>query len=116
MFKRTILAAIGLSMLAAPMAQAQQHSHTPKQTHQYSQPKKPAYQAPKRHQAQKPPMQRKWAKGHKVQDWKKRPPVRDYHRYGLKKPSRGQEWIKVDNNYLLITLATGLIAGVAAGR
>lgn len=40
--------------------------------------------------------------------------VSDYHRHGLKKPSRGQEWRKVDNQYLLVTVATGVIASVLA--
>jgi len=42
--------------------------------------------------------------------------VRDYHRYGLRKPGRGQQWVKVDNTYLLMSVATGLILGVAAAR
>jgi len=42
--------------------------------------------------------------------------VRDYHRHGLRKPARGQQWVKVDNSYLLMSVATGLILGVAAGR
>ncbi len=36
--------------------------------------------------------------------------------YGLRAPARGQRWIKVDDQFLLITAATGLIVGVLAGR
>jgi Ni/Co efflux regulator RcnB len=42
--------------------------------------------------------------------------VRDFHRYGLRKPSRGQQWVKVDNTYLLMSIATGVILGVNAAR
>jgi Ni/Co efflux regulator RcnB len=42
--------------------------------------------------------------------------VRDYKRHGLRTPSRGQQWVKVDNNYLLLSIATGVILGVAAAH
>lgn len=59
---------------------------------------------------------RKWARGHRFQDWKRYSEVRDYKRYGLKRPAAGQRWVKVDNDYLLVTIATGIIAGIIAGR
>lgn len=107
MFKRTVLAAVALTMLAVPMAQAQQRHNAPQQSYDRGYDRSQNYQQPN---------QQRWAKGHKIQDWRKRPPVRDYHRYGLQRPGRGQEWVKVDNNYLLISLATGIIASVAANR
>jgi Ni/Co efflux regulator RcnB len=57
-----------------------------------------------------------WKKGERYSDWKKRPPIHDYRRYGLREPGRGQEWVKVDNDYLLIGIATGVIAGIIAGH
>lgn len=39
-------------------------------------------------------------------------PVRDYRHHGLRAPTRGQEWRKVDNRYVLIAVATGVIADV----
>ncbi|CAD0336695.1 RcnB family protein [Xanthomonas hortorum] len=42
--------------------------------------------------------------------------VADYHKHHLNKPPRGHEWRQVDNNYVLIAVATGLIASVVAGR
>lgn len=122
MFKRTVLAAVALSFIAAPMAMAQQgHNAPPQQNQNYKQPQKPGFQAPKKHQAQPPrhndrPFQNKWSKGHKVNNWQQRPPVRDYHRYGLQRPARGQGWVQVDNNFMLINLATGIIASIAAQR
>ncbi len=41
--------------------------------------------------------------------------VSDYKRHGLRAPGRGQEWRKVDDRYVLIAVATGLIADVVLG-
>ena len=57
-----------------------------------------------------------WRKGERYSDWRGRPAARDYHHHGLRKPARGQQWVKVDNNYLLMSVATGLILGVAAAH
>lgn len=43
--------------------------------------------------------------------------VNDYKRHGLHAPKRGQQWRKVDDRYVLIAVATGLIADVVlSGR
>lgn len=55
-------------------------------------------------------------RGQHYSHWRRHAPVRDYHRHGLKRPAPGQHWIRVDNDYLLVGLATGLIAGVIAAR
>lgn len=137
MFKRTILTVITVSMLAVPMAQAQSRHDGQRGHHNYSQSQKferPSSQkrqmhkqVPQRHQAKKPapsrhhaqrpgPSRHHWSKGHRVPSWQRRAPVRDYHRYGLRAPARGQQWVKIDNDYLLISLATGVILGMAASR
>ena len=109
---RSLLAAVALSFAAAPMAQAQQHYGHDRSKPGYSSTWdkhhiKKKQQAKKRHH---------WRKGERYSDWKRRPPVRDYHRHGLRKPARGQQWVKVDNDYLLMSVATGLILGIAAAR
>ena len=38
----------------------------------------------------------------------------DYRRYHLRRPPRGYEWRRVDNNFVLAAAATGLIASVIA--
>lgn len=119
MFKRTILAAVAVSMFAVPMAQAQSRHDAPRQNqHQYQQ-TKPGYQAPnsRRVQVQQPaPRRQHWKQGQRVPDWRKRQAVRDYQRHGLKRPGKNQQWVKVDNDYLLINFATGVILGMALGR
>lgn len=115
--KRIVLAAVAFSMLAAPMAQAQQRYDAPPryQQHQQHQQHQPHYgqkhSGPKHFQKKQ-----RWSKGKRVPEWQRRYSVRDYHRHGLKRPGRHQQWVKVDNDYLLISLATGIIAGIVVGR
>jgi Ni/Co efflux regulator RcnB len=43
--------------------------------------------------------------------------VRDYRGHHLSAPPRGHQWRKVDNDYVLVAVATGIITSViAAGR
>ncbi|KQT52296.1 MULTISPECIES: RcnB family protein [unclassified Aureimonas] len=42
--------------------------------------------------------------------------VREYKRYGLRAPGRGQRWVRYGNDYLLITITSGVIASIIAGR
>lgn len=57
----------------------------------------------------------RWSRGQRYSDWR-RHTVRDYHRHGLRAPGRGQQWVKVDNDFLLVTAATGVIASIIAAR
>ena len=113
-FTRSLVTAVALACAFAPLsAQAAQNN-----LHR----SKPVHQSYQKHHVQKPVVKRHvvkrhvWARGQKVSDWKRRPAVRDYRRYGLRAPARGQQWVKVDNSYLLVSLATGLIVGLAAGH
>jgi len=57
---------------------------------------------------------RRWAKGQRLEQRYRdnRYYVSDYRRHGLRQPPRGYRWQKVDNQYLLTAVATGLIASV----
>lgn len=57
-----------------------------------------------------------WKRGERYGDWRRHNAVRDWHRHGLKRPAPGQQWIKVNNDYLLIGMATGVIASLIAAR
>lgn len=59
---------------------------------------------------------RKWRRGEHYRDWRRHDTVRDWHRHGLKRPGRGQEWIRVGNDYLLVGIASGLIGAMIAAR
>jgi Ni/Co efflux regulator RcnB len=42
--------------------------------------------------------------------------VADYAHHGLRKPGRGNEWRRIDDRYVLIAIATGLVVDIASGR
>jgi Ni/Co efflux regulator RcnB len=111
---RALLAALAFSIAAVPMAGAQSRDQGSRHGHHYTQPAKPGWQAPRHYEPQK--RRHHWKKGQRVSDWKRRPAVRDWHRYDLKRPARGQQWVRVDRDYLLISMATGVVLGVIAGR
>lgn len=111
--KRIILAAVAISMLASPMAQAHDYRREPQRIERSHGPSYDRH----RHNYQKPHAQRHhWSKGHRMSDWRRQKAVREYHRHGLRRPGHGQQWVRVDNDYLLITMATGIIAGIVAAR
>lgn len=60
-------------------------------------------------------IKKRWTRGHRVDGWKRYRTV-DYRRYHLNRPARGYQWIRVDNDFLLVSIAGGLIASVIAGR
>jgi len=107
--KRICLAVVATLIAVAPAAAQPSHKHRPPHGpvgHKHV-PQK--HYAPKRH----------WAKGHYLpRTYRTRVIVaRDYHRYHLRRPPHGHHWVRVDNDFLLINAATGLIASIiAAGR
>lgn len=60
----------------------------------------------------------RWTKGKKLSRAERRHIVnsRDYRRYNLRPPHRGEQWVRIDNQFLLVSAATGLIIGLAAAR
>ncbi|MGX5839397.1 RcnB family protein [Mesorhizobium sp. ArgA1] len=57
-----------------------------------------------------------WRNGQKYSSWKRHQPIRDYGRYGLHRPGRGQEWIRVGNDYVLVSILSGIIFGAVAAQ
>ena len=59
-----------------------------------------------------------WNRGHRLSAAERRHlrDVRDYHRYRLSAPSRGYRWFKVDNDFLLIGITSGIISSIIAVR
>ena len=57
-----------------------------------------------------------WKQGQKYSNWKRHQPIRDYGRYGLHRPGRGQEWIRVGNDYVLVSILSGIIFGAIAAQ
>ncbi len=111
--KRIVLALAAVSMLAAPVA-AQAHPSGNGSQVEYRHNRKPPHH--KHHHYKPAPKHHHWSKGKRVPAWQRKHMVRDYHRHGLKRPGRGQEWVRVDSSYLLINMASGIIAGMIAAR
>lgn len=124
--KRTILSALAVSMLAATSFGAQAAPLFPQVSGQGQVQLvdwKPGKTVVKRKVVRnkhgvvtKRVVTKRWVRGHRVPDWRRKASIRDYNRYGLYRPARGQHWVRVDNDYLLIAAATGVIVGVMAGR
>lgn len=58
-----------------------------------------------------PARRHRWERGHRY-----RGPtyvVRDYGHYRLRPPPSGYRWVRADNDYLLVAIATGIILDVA---
>jgi Ni/Co efflux regulator RcnB len=120
---RVILAALALSMLAVPAAYAGSDSASGYPS-QYGQ----KFHAPAHSGKQKADSSRivkkrvvvhkrvvvkpHWVRGKQVPAWQRQHVVRDYHRFGLRRPAHGQQWVKVGNDYLLISITSGIIASL----
>jgi len=116
MIKKIVLAAVALSFIAAPIAQAQNYNPPRKHGYHHAEPARPSYGKDFKRHDRRDHNHKRWSRGERYSDWRRHQEVRDYKRYGLRKPGRGQHWVKVDDQYLLITAATGLIAGILATR
>ena len=57
-----------------------------------------------------------WRNGQRYFSWQQHQPIRDYGRYGLHRPGRGQEWIRVGNDYVLVGILSGVIFGALAAQ
>ena len=103
--KRLVLATFALSLLAAPAAFAKPqdyHHKRPQQTHVVK----------KKVVTKKVVTRRDWKRGHRLPHGQRYTTVRDYGRYHLRKPPRGQHWVRVDNQYLLVGITTGIISAL----
>ena len=57
--------------------------------------------------------QHRWNRGERMgyNDWNSAPAV-DYREHRLRKPPRGYEWRQQNNQFILVAVATGLIASI----
>ncbi|KQY22575.1 RcnB family protein [Rhizobium sp. Root483D2] len=114
--KRLMIALVASSFLTAPMALAQ-----PARPFEVAQAKerhveKRVYRNGNTKIVEKNVVVKKrWARGQRLSAAERRriAAVNDYRRYKLRAPPRGQQWVRVDNNFLLISVATGVIVNLA---
>lgn len=78
---------------------------------------KPAPKAPQNHARGAGPEQQ-WHQGGKVpQQYRgNQYVVNDWQHHGLKKPGRGQQWVQYGGDYMLVAIASGVIAQVILGH
>jgi Ni/Co efflux regulator RcnB len=110
--KKFLIAATALTLLASPMAAMAQPDHhddhnAMMQNHDDH------HGGPA--MMMKGPAQHSWHKGDRIghDDWNRYDKV-DYRQYHLRTPPRGYEWRRVDNNYVLAAVATGVVASIIA--
>jgi Ni/Co efflux regulator RcnB len=119
--KRILLATVALSLLATPMAFADSRGGPGRDVRQTERHHVYKHNGPdvvvkKNVVVKKKVVVKRWQRGHRLPAWERKVVVRDYHRHGLRKPARGQEWVRVGNDYLLIGITSGIIASLVAGR
>jgi Ni/Co efflux regulator RcnB len=107
--KKIILATVAFSLIATPAAFAQ--SYHPQNQHdnfKKSDPRNGHGNGKDSHQ------QRRWSKGQRLDQSYRRNYIqsRDYGRYRLRQPPRGYQWVRVDNDFILVSVATGLISSI----
>jgi Ni/Co efflux regulator RcnB len=114
--KRLLIALVASSFLTAPMAFAQpvkpfevaqmKERHVEKRIDKHGNSR-----VVEKHVVVK----KRWARGHRLSPSERRhiAAVNDYRRYKLRTPQRGQQWVRVDNDFLLISVATGVIVNLA---
>jgi Ni/Co efflux regulator RcnB len=104
--KKIFLALIAATVIGAPMAQAQDFRHGPDHN------RRPVVVQ------KKTVVTHRWTKGHRTSAAERRhmSEVRDYRRYRLSAPPRGYHWVKADNQYLLVGIATGVISSIIASH
>jgi Ni/Co efflux regulator RcnB len=121
--KRIVLSAVALSMLAATSLQGQaaplNAPNAPQSTYSHVDWQKPGkHVVVKKKVLVKKKVVRKshWRHGQKYSSWKRHRPIRDYRHHRLHRPGRGQEWIRVGNDYLLVSVVSGIIFGAIAAH
>ncbi|MFT4256338.1 MAG: RcnB family protein [Pseudoxanthomonas sp.] len=100
--KRILSAVLTVGLSASGLAVAQPLQQAPQSSPQQ-------HETPRPGNEQKPPR-----KGERLADGRGAS-VSDYRQHNLKKPPRGQEWRKVDDKYVLVKIATGIILQVVEG-
>ncbi|MBZ9672373.1 RcnB family protein [Mesorhizobium sp. B3-2-1] len=119
--KRIVLSTLAFSMLAATSLTGQaapiNAPVAPQSNYMKVDWQKPGRHVEKRVVKKKVVVKRNhWRNGQKYSGWRQHQPIRDYGRYGLHRPGRGQEWIRVGNDYVLVGILSGVIFGALAAQ
>jgi len=107
--KRLLSAAIALSLLGGSAAVAQPYQHDNGNHYGRDRHDDDRGRDVRRHH---------WARGERLpaQYYRNRGYYVDYRAHHLRAPPRGYRWVQVDNNYVMVAAATGLIASIIANN
>jgi Ni/Co efflux regulator RcnB len=110
--KKILLATIAFSMIATPAAFAQPYKPFPQKEYQRDNRDGRGYDKGRKHHDVR--KKQRWSKGQRFdRDYRRyRVDERDYRRYRLHNPPRGYHWVRVDNDFILVAAATGIISSV----
>jgi Ni/Co efflux regulator RcnB len=106
--KKLFAVLLAASVLAAPLAVATEASAAPQHN-----------QVVVKKEVHKKVVVRKggWVKGRRLSTAdRRRAAAVDYRRYRLSAPPRGYHWVRVDNNFLLVGITSGLISNILNAR
>ncbi|MBP2558870.1 Ni/Co efflux regulator RcnB [Neorhizobium galegae] len=109
--KKFFAVLLSATVLAAPLAAQAQDRHSGPDRHR-------AVQRNVVIQKKVVVVKPRWSKGHRMTAGERRrmAEIRDYRRYRLSAPPRGYHWVKVDNDFLLVGVASGVISSFIAAR
>jgi Ni/Co efflux regulator RcnB len=113
--KRPLITALiaAITIAATPLAQAdgRDHDRSRHDTNRHGYSHHDQRHDARNHKHSHGKYTQRWSKGERVstQYRSHRYVVRDWRGHHLHRPASGQQWIQVDNNYLLISIASGLI-------
>lgn len=94
----------------------QRRHYRPAPSYGYYQPVRPRYRAPSYYVPPRHYRPHRWARGHHLPRHYYGPSYYvDYRPYRLAPPPYGHHWVRVDNDVVLVALASGLIADAVYG-
>lgn len=110
--KKIVTALLSAMIIAAPVFSASQASAQDRHYRQHER------QVIEKKVVKKKVVTKRWVRGHKMSrdDQRRYREVRDYRAYRLQAPPRGHHWVRTENNdFVLVGIASGIIASVIAG-
>jgi len=113
---RLIIAASIFTVISSSAALAQGYPHyTPNNPHHVQQNSHYRHD-PKPHHSKPAPHRSQWSRGKPLPRQYRGNVVRDYGRHHLAAPPRGYNWVRVNNEYVLIGIATGIISSIIVAQ
>jgi Ni/Co efflux regulator RcnB len=112
--KKVLSAALALSLLGGTAAMAQPYGHSDHRNDNNGRYSQSADRHDDRHDNRHDNRNHRWSRGERLPSsyYSSRSHYVDYRRHHLRQPPRGYQWVQVDNNYMMVALATGLISSI----